>query len=114
MNDQQITDALAAAAKRGVAVRVVMTFQSSWRSAFQELTAAGAQVHTFAASAPIDIHAKMILVDGDEVFLGSQNFSPTSLNNNRELGIFLNDPAVLASLEKTFFTDFSNSTAFAN
>lgn len=114
MNDQQVTDALVAAAKRGVTVRVVMTFQSSWRSAFQELVAVGAQVHTFPTTAPVDIHAKMILVDGDEVFLGSQNFSPTSLNNNRELGVFLNNPAVLSSLEKTFYTDFQNATPFSN
>jgi cardiolipin synthase len=114
MNDQQITDALAAAAKRGVAVRVVMTFDSGWRSAFKELSAAGVAVHIFAQGAPVSIHAKMILADGSEAFVGSQNFSPTSLNDNRELGLFLSDPNVLTSLESTFNTDFSNATAFTN
>ncbi len=33
------------------------------------------------------LHAKIIVVDGDRVFLGSQNLTKNSLENNREVGI---------------------------
>src|ERR1700691_5863174 len=41
MDDSTITSALVAAARRGVDVKVVMTAESEWDSAFSELTSAG-------------------------------------------------------------------------
>ena len=103
-----------AAARRGVHVRIVMTSSSEWHSAFAAEQAAGAQVHTFPdATGALYIHAKMIGVDGREWFLGSQNFSTTSLERNRELGIVFTTRTLGHSLERTFSTDFSNSTAFS-
>jgi phosphatidylserine/phosphatidylglycerophosphate/cardiolipin synthase-like enzyme len=110
MDDPAVTDALAAAARRGVNVKIVMTADSEWDSAFAQLTAAGAHVHTFAPDASIYIHAKMILVDAQTAFLGSQNFSPTSLNDNREHGITLTDRPILASLTSTFDSDYTHAT----
>jgi phosphatidylserine/phosphatidylglycerophosphate/cardiolipin synthase-like enzyme len=35
------------------------------------------------------LHAKAILQDREKVFIGSFNFTENSLENNREMGIFL-------------------------
>lgn len=111
MQDSDIVSALQKAAARGVQVKVVMTYQSSWKSAFTALAQSGAQVRTFTTSAPTYIHAKMIIADA-RAFLGSENFSSTSLEKNRELGIVFSDPAILAQLEKTFAGDFAAARPF--
>jgi phosphatidylserine/phosphatidylglycerophosphate/cardiolipin synthase-like enzyme len=113
MADSQITGALAAAARRGVDVKVVMTADSEWDSALAELAAAGVHVRTYSEDASLYIHAKMILVDGTKAFLGSQNFSAGSLNHNRELGITLSDRSILTSLERTFASDYEGAESFA-
>ncbi|HEY2563524.1 MAG TPA: phospholipase D-like domain-containing protein, partial [Acidimicrobiales bacterium] len=85
LSDPTLVDGLAAAARRGVHVEVVMTYASSWARSFDTLTAAGAQVHVLYGEHPVYIHAKMIWVDGTRVFLGSQNLSVASMTRNREL-----------------------------
>lgn len=35
------------------------------------------------------LHAKIMLADGNEIFLGSQNFTTNSLENNREIGVLI-------------------------
>jgi cardiolipin synthase A/B len=43
----------------------------------------------------------------DITFTGSENFSSTSLDENRELGIVLADPTALATLTHTFEQDWA-------
>jgi cardiolipin synthase len=112
MDDSAITSALEAAARRGVDVKVVMTASSDWDSAFKRLTGAGVHVRTYKPDASLYIHAKMILVDGRRAFLGSQNFSAGSLDDNRELGIILSTGAIIRSLEGTFAGDYAHATPF--
>lgn len=112
MDDSAVTSALEAAARRGVDVEVVMTASSDWDSAFKNLTGAGVHVRTYKQDISLYIHAKMILVDGRRVFLGSQNFSAGSLDDNRELGIILTSGAIIRSLERTFARDYAHATPF--
>jgi cardiolipin synthase A/B len=105
LSDPTMVDALAAAARRGVHVEVVMTYASSWARSFDALAAAGAQVHVLYGEHPVYIHAKMIWVDGRRVFLGSENLSVASLTRNRELGLISTDPTILRSTEQTFAHD---------
>lgn len=113
MADTAVTAALVAAAKRGVLVRVDMTYATNWKKAFQALTMAGARVRTFASTSKIlYIHAKMIVKDGTVAFLGSENFSPGSLLYNRELGIIISAPNIISSLQKTFESDWSMARPF--
>lgn len=35
------------------------------------------------------LHAKIMLADGNKIFLGSQNFTTNSLENNREIGVLI-------------------------
>jgi len=113
MADQAVTDALTQAALRGVDVQVTMTYSTSWKKAFIQLAQAGVKVHTYASSAKnFYIHAKMILVDDTVAFLGSENFSNGSLNDNRELGIILSDPALIQTLSATFSADFAGARPY--
>jgi len=114
MADSGIISALAAAAARGVAVRIDMTYSSEWNSAFEKLIAAGVSVRAYAPDASRYIHAKVIVADGTRAFVGSENFSYTSLNLNRELGIVVADGAVAASLARTFDADWQGASALSS
>ncbi len=111
MSEYTIVDALCAAARRGVNVEVVMTRQSSWYSNFNKLVRAGVHLRTYAPSARIYIHAKLIDVDpgyrDGQVDIGSQNFSWASLEYNRELGIILRSAAIEKEVAKVVAHDFA-------
>ncbi len=111
MDFTPIEQALEAAARRGVNVEVTMTYDSSWKGAFAQLSAAGVHIRTYGASAPLYIHAKMILTSS-RVFLGSQNFSYTSLERNRELGLITSNPTIRASLRHTFDSDYAGARPY--
>jgi len=119
MADPTITKALIDAVQHGVSVYVDMTGASEWKWEFAELATAGVRVRTYAddASAPLYIHAKMIVADAGtahvRAFVGSQNFSAGSLGENRELGIITQDPGIITSLMKTFAADWHAATPFA-
>lgn len=48
------------------------------------------------------LHAKMILADGDRAYLGSANFTDTSLHYNFELGLYTEDREVIERLRALF------------
>ncbi len=113
MSDPTVVASLSAAARRGVVVKVVMTDQSSWSPEFSTLTAAGVQVRVFHGETPIYIHAKMIVADRKEAFIGSENFSRSSLDANRELGLSITDPAIVSAADATFAADFAGAQPWA-
>jgi phosphatidylserine/phosphatidylglycerophosphate/cardiolipin synthase-like enzyme len=113
MADQPVIAALCRASKRGVRVRVVMTYASKWAQPLASLAGCGAQVHLFHGETPLYIHAKEIVADGSRAYVGSENFSYTSLERNRELGVITTSRPVLGSLESTFTSDFSAARAAA-
>lgn len=113
MADTDITNALEDAARRGVAVRIDMTYSSEWKKTFAALAGAGVQIRTYAAEAPLYIHAKVILADDKKAFVGSENFSSGSLAENRELGIIVADQATIGSIESTFEKDWEGATPFS-
>ena len=51
------------------------------------------------------IHAKVVVADGRQVYLGSANFTPTSLDRNRELGLRLDDAALARRVAATVADD---------
>ncbi|MGA7420666.1 MAG: phospholipase D-like domain-containing protein [Acidimicrobiales bacterium] len=105
LRDPTTVDALVSAARRGVRVEVLMTYQPSWVPNFDSLATAGARVHVLHGEHPVYVHAKMIWVDGQRVFLGSENLSTASLAWNRELGLISTDPAIVRATEQTFERD---------
>ena len=118
MADQQTVDALAAAAARlgGGKVRVVMTgdlTENSYAAAYDQLVAAGVVVKLFPnLDSVLYIHAKAVVADGTDAYIGSTNISSPSMNFNRELGLVFDDqPEILAPVITTFEADFSNPVA---
>ncbi len=112
MADDRITAALEAAVRRGVQVRVCMTYATAWKGAFNALNDDGVQVRTYASTANLYIHAKMILVDDHLAFIGSENFSPPSLEANRELGLTLDSVPLVAQLRDTFNLDWADARPY--
>jgi hypothetical protein len=114
-SDTAIVNAIVAAEDRGVTVRVVVEDPSSYTSELNEVTAAGGKVTGYSSSTGFYIHAKAIVADYGtstaKVFVGSENFSDNSLNDNRELGLITTDSGVLSGVESTFNGDFSGTSA---
>ena len=118
MADPELIDALAVAAPRllaaGGLLRIVMTDNSAYHAAFNQLTAAGAAVHLFTkASGVLYIHAKVLMADGKTAYIGSTNISSDSMNYNRELGLLIDQqPTLLAPVRRSFEADFKQGLAW--
>ena len=117
MDDPAVTAALAAAARRGVDVRITMTADSEWDPEFSELAAAGAHIRLYPDdAAALYIHAKAIVADagpGQQVLVGSQNFSVASLGYNRELGIRTRSRAVVAAVSSALAADYAGAAPYS-
>jgi phosphatidylserine/phosphatidylglycerophosphate/cardiolipin synthase-like enzyme len=114
-SDTALVNAVVAAINRGVTVRVVVEDPSSYSTELDEVIDAGGSVVGYSSSTGYYIHAKAIVADygtsSAKVFLGSENFSDTSLNHNRELGLIISDSAVISGVESAFNSDFAGGTA---
>ncbi|MEV6942974.1 phospholipase D-like domain-containing protein [Streptomyces sp. NPDC051172] len=118
-SDSTVVDAIAARAKAGVTVRVVLESPSSYSSEVSEIKAAGGTVVGYSDPNGFYIHAKAMVADyglaTQEVEAGSMNISSNSLSNNRELGIILTGTGVAQSVattvETTFNSDYAGGTA---
>ena len=117
MGDSVITSALESAAKRGVDVKITMTAESDWNDAFAALVKAGAHVRTYKDSTKvIYIHAKAVVADAgssaEQMFVGSENFSVSSLRRNRELGIRTTNKPVIAAVATVLADDYTGAAPF--
>jgi hypothetical protein len=112
-SDTTLVNAIVADENRGVTVRVVIEDPSEYSSELNEITAAGGKVTGYSSSTGFYIHAKTVIADYGystaKAFVGSENFSSGSLNDNRELGMITTDSGVVTGLETTFDGDFSGS-----
>ena len=112
MYDAASVQALIAAAQRGVTVEVTLpssaASSSDEASAVSQLTQGG--VHVRYLKAPY-MHAKLIVVDGTIAFTGSENFSSTSLDKNREIGVIIADAQALSTFESVFGQDWALAQA---
>ena len=116
MNNKGIEQALGAAAARGVRVSVAMTRDSSYLSALTSLAQHGVHV-SLLTSSQVYIHAKVICADcsttSGTLFVGSENFSTSSLNYNRELGIITHSLLAIDSVRTTVLSNASSGTRLA-
>ncbi len=109
MQDPAVEQAIASAAQRGVTVQVILPKPSGTDSnaaGIAVIKAGGALVKE---DSQLTMHAKMMVADGTNAYVGSVNISTNSFDNNRELGILLTNNAVLTTLQQTFQTDWSVS-----
>jgi cardiolipin synthase len=94
--------ALVVAARRGVRVRLLLQGQYEYflpyraaRQLYGQLMAAGVEIYEYQASF---LHAKVAVVDGKWVTVGSSNLDPFSLLLAREANVVANDPSLAQAL----------------
>jgi phosphatidylserine/phosphatidylglycerophosphate/cardiolipin synthase-like enzyme len=111
LSDDTLTDAIILAHKDKVAVRVVLATGNGLSPGEQDdltkLKAAGVPV--VGVAAPY-IHAKAIVVDNAKVFVGSQNFTPTALLQNREVGLVTDAASEVTKVRDVIAKDFAAGT----
>jgi phosphatidylserine/phosphatidylglycerophosphate/cardiolipin synthase-like enzyme len=123
MGAANIVSALESACQRGVVVHIAMVNDSvsspysSYATNFKALEAAGCGVRTYPdTTTGLYIHAKAVVADyglaTQTVYMGSINYSIASMTENRELGIYIADPASVQVLYTTMTSDYAGATTF--
>jgi len=117
MSASSIVTALENACKRGVTVNIAMTDTGSYHANYSALEAAGCGVHTGKDnSTTLYIHGKALLADyglsTQSVYMGSINFSNASMTENRELGLYISDPAAVQQLYNAMSSDYAMFPAY--
>ena len=121
LSDTVLINDLIQAKSRGVLVEVLLPRCDLSSADFdlpvaKQLDAAGLSVRMMPAPSTDKtpyIHQKSIVVDGQKVFLGSENFSFNSLDNSRELGIIISEPSKAAQVADIFHLDFAQGLTVA-
>jgi phosphatidylserine/phosphatidylglycerophosphate/cardiolipin synthase-like enzyme len=114
--DDDLMNAIVERKRAGLDVRVVLA-DPAWNKTNHNAAAAKALA---TASIPVRyipksrmlVHVKSILVDGGRAYLGSENFTTTSLTKNREIGLVVTDETSTRTIGTTFEADFASATAF--
>jgi phosphatidylserine/phosphatidylglycerophosphate/cardiolipin synthase-like enzyme len=111
VRDRDIVGQLEREAKSGVTIRLMTSPDTDPAdlAVLDELAKAGIEIRLVASPY---IHAKAVIVDGARTFVGSENFTATSLNQNREIGLVTDDRAVTARLTAVFERDFAGAKAY--
>jgi len=111
--DQDFVDALTAAARRGVDVRLLIPAKSNhvvadWisRGYFSQLIDAGVRLLRYRDAM---VHAKTATIDGTWSTVGTANIDRLSLTGNYEINVEIIDEGLAASLERIFTVDESHS-----
>jgi cardiolipin synthase A/B len=110
--DSDMVDALVAAARRGVDVRLLLPLKSNhivadWlsRGYYGQLLEAGVRILRFKDAM---VHAKTSTVDGSWSTVGTANIDRLSLGGNYEINMEVIDPELAVTMEEIFATDESN------
>jgi phosphatidylserine/phosphatidylglycerophosphate/cardiolipin synthase-like enzyme len=105
ITDEGILAALRGATQHGVQIRLIVnaSFDDEEEEALVALAQAGVEVRL---TDDLYIHAKAMLIDGTAVLIGSQNYTPTSLDRNRELGMIVREPALVSRCAAIFERDW--------
>jgi phosphatidylserine/phosphatidylglycerophosphate/cardiolipin synthase-like enzyme len=111
LSDYKIANALVAAQKAGVKVRAVVADNpptAAQMSVVAQLKYGGVAVVSLGTPY---IHAKAMVVDGAQAYVGSENFTTGSLQYNRELGLITTNAPTAATIGATIAKDFAAGTA---
>ena len=111
--DKQIVDALCAAARRGVDVKLVLPgvtdhglVMHAGRAFYDELLASGVRIYQLQVAV---LHAKTAVIDGTWSTIGSANIDRRSFIHNYELNVIVLDPAFGQNMEAAFNEDLRDS-----
>ncbi len=115
--DPLVIEALVAAQKRGVRVRVLVpgehidaeTVRFASRKLWGDLLRAGIEIHEFT---PTMMHNKVLIIDTHLVSVGSTNFDIRSFELNDEASLNVYDDAFARSMEQLFEADLARSQEY--
>jgi phosphatidylserine/phosphatidylglycerophosphate/cardiolipin synthase-like enzyme len=118
LKSDMVNQALAVAARRGVKIQAI----TDGTNADSRDAASAAQNligdNTVRVSITPYYHVKMMIVDGTQLLVMSQNYSDPPLTDDvtgktgqREVGIVVTDPALIAHAQAVFSFDWANSIA---
>jgi cardiolipin synthase len=106
-------EALAAAARRGVAVRLLLPGHNNHplagaaaRHGYAMLLEAGVEIWEWNGAM---VHAKTVVVDEEISLVGSSNLDPLSLGRNYELNLLVVDPTTGRGMRAMFESDLGNA-----
>ncbi|RLV49459.1 phosphatidylserine/phosphatidylglycerophosphate/cardiolipin synthase family protein [Nocardioides mangrovicus] len=111
--DENFVEALVAAARRGVDVRILLPQTSNhvvadWlsRGYFSQLLSAGVRIFRYQDAM---VHAKTATVDGEWSTIGTANIDRLSMTGNYEVNVEFIDAGLARAMEEVFRTDESNA-----
>jgi cardiolipin synthase len=113
--DPEAVEALTAAVRRGVDVRVMLPstkvtdtpiVQHASHRGFEMLLAAGVKIYEYEKTL---LHQKVIVVDRQWACVGSTNFDDRSFELNDEISVAILSPSVAAQLEAAYAHDLGSS-----
>lgn len=113
VQDEGLVQAIAGAARTGVQVRVLMMpfpfgMKNDPNIPNQNLMiSAGANV---GLTNRYYMHAKVVIVDGKKMYVGSGNFYTPTLDQARELGIITENPDHIKRVQAVFESDWKSAT----
>lgn len=131
----ELEGAVTRAIVRGVRVRMLtnsirsnnhLTAHSAYRNHIKTLLYNGAGLHEVRIDASdrhmymlspvgdkdLALHAKVLIIDHDRVFIGSANLDPRSLRINTEMGLVIESAALNAELRSAVISDFERKNAW--
>lgn len=113
--DGEILDALTEAARRGVAVRLLLPgFSDSWmvfqagRSYYAELLSSGVEIYELRGAL---LHSKTAVIDGVWSTVGSSNMDWRSLLHNDELNTIVLGDDFASDMKRMFEADLQDATS---
>ncbi|MEO8841796.1 MAG: phospholipase D-like domain-containing protein [Kofleriaceae bacterium] len=110
ITDVVVQNYVAAAHDRGVTVRVILSDPSGTPGNTGMATFLGGKgIPVKYAIDQFYLHAKLIIADG-VAFVGSENMSPTSFTQNREVGALALEPDQVALIQAQFDSDWAITT----
>ena len=118
MGASNIVSALEAACRRGVTVHIAMVNDNNeYGSEFSALQAVGCGVNVYPdTQTGFYVHAKAVIADyglsTQNVYMGSINYSTASMTENRELGVYIADPASVQFLNATMASDYAGGSPY--
>lgn len=110
ISDFEVQEAIKAAQASGVKVRVLFAdprWMDGNAKTATDFAAAKIEVRYFSS---FDLHAKLMMSES-AAFVGSENYSANSLDNNREVGVVVTDGAPLGTIRAQFEEDWGAGSA---
>lgn len=104
LSDERMLDILRARRGEGIGISVCLAHEKSVERAELVRWMAERDIDFHQVKSP-HIHAKTILVDGRILMIGSENFTENSLDQNREVGLILQDSYFVEKYRETILRD---------